>query len=83
MFLCMLNSRRLNNMGYSDKMFEEALDSLREDNRKLQSNLEKQILTNADFSGITNEMLVYIEKQDDKDYLYFVDLVDKALERNR
>ena len=83
MFLCMLNSRRLNNMGYSDKMFEEALDSLREDNRKLQSNLEKQILTNADFSGIINEMLVYIEKQDDKDYLYFVDLVDKALERNR
>jgi len=70
-------------MGYSDKMFEEALDSLREDNRKLQSNLEKQILTNADFSGIINEMLVYIEKQDDKDYLYFVDLVDKALERNR
>lgn len=70
-------------MGYGDRLFEEALDSLREDNRKLQSNLEKQILTNADLSGIINEMLVYIEKQDDKDYLYFVDLVDKALERNR
>lgn len=73
-------------MSYGDRMFEEALDSLREDNKRLQSNLEKQVLTNADLSGIINEMLIYIEKQDNtlqKDYMYFVKLVEKVLERNR
>ena len=70
-------------MGYGDRMFEEALDSLREENAKLQKNLEKHVLIGAEFSGIINEMLKYIEQKDDKDYLYFVDLVEKALERNR
>ena len=37
----------------------------------------------ADFSNIINEMLKYIEEKDDKDYLYFVDLVEKAIERNK
>ena len=70
-------------MGYGDRMFEEALDSLREENNKLQKNLEKHVLIGADFSGIINEMLKYIEQKDNKDYLYFVNLVEKALERNR
>ena len=71
-------------MGSEDnKMFEDALNDLREENAKLQKNLEKHVLMGADFSGIINEMLKYIEKKDDKDYLYFVNLVEKALERNR
>ena len=40
-------------------------------------------MVGAEFSGIINEMLKYIERKDDKDYLYFVKLVEKALERNR
>jgi len=79
----MLSLKRLNNMGYSDRLFEEALENLREENAKLQKNLEKHVLMGAEFSGIINEMLKYIEQKDDKDYLYFVDLVEKALERNR
>ena len=46
MLLCMLISRRLNNMGYSDRMYEEALVSLREENDKLEktvASLEKLI----------------------------------------
>jgi len=42
----MLISRRLNNMGYGDRMFEEALQSLREENDKLEkqvASLEKLI----------------------------------------
>lgn len=70
-------------MGYADKMFEEALDSLREDNKKLRENLDKHIQIGADFSGIINEMLAYIEQKDDKDYLRFVEMVEKAIERNR
>lgn len=70
-------------MGYGDKMFEEALESLREENAKLQENLEKHVMVGAEFSGIINEMLKYIEQKDNKDYLYFVGLVEKALERNR
>ncbi|NBP02116.1 MAG: hypothetical protein EBU90_18690 [Proteobacteria bacterium] len=70
-------------MGYGDKMFEEALESLREENAKLQKNLEKHVMVGAEFSGIINEMLKYIEQKDSKDYLYFVKLVEKALERNR
>ena len=75
--------RVVTNMGYGDKVYEEALHSLREENVQLQKNLEKHVLMGADFSGIINEMLKYIEQKDDKDYLYFVDLVEKALERNR
>lgn len=70
-------------MGYSDKMFEEALESLREDNKELRKNLDKHIQIGAEFSGIINEMLAYIEQKDDKDYLRFVEMVEKTLERNR
>jgi len=67
----------------SDNIYLEALEGLREDNVKLQKNLEKHVMVGAEFSGIINEMLKYIEQKDNKDYLYFVGLVEKALERNR
>jgi len=70
-------------MGYGDRMFEEALESLREENATLQKHLEKHVMMGAEFSGIINEMLKYIEQKDNKDYLYFVNLVEKALKRNR
>jgi len=67
----------------SDKIYLEAIDSLREENEKLQKNLEKHVMVGAEFSGIINEMLKYIEQKDNNDYLYFVKMVEKALERNR
>lgn len=70
-------------MSEATRMFEEALDSLREDNKKLRENLDKHIQIGAEFSGIINEMLAYIEQKDDKDYLRFVEMVEKAIERNR
>lgn len=70
-------------MGYADKMFEEALESLREDNVKLRKDLDRHIQIGADFSGIINEMLAYIEQKDDKDYLRFVEMVEDALQRSR
>lgn len=70
-------------MGYADRMFEEALESLREDNKKLREDLDKHIQIGADFSNIINEMLAYIEKKDDKDYLLFVEMVEDALQRSR
>lgn len=70
-------------MGYSDRMFEEALDSLREDNQKLRENLDKHIQIGAEFSGIINEMLGRFYDLSKKDYDYFCKIVEKALERNR
>jgi len=70
-------------MSEATKMFEEALESLREDNQTLRKNLDKHIQIGAEFSNIINEMLGYIEKKDKEDYLYFVKMVEKALERNR
>ena len=67
----------------SDKIYEEALESLREDNKELRKNLDKHIQIGAEFSNIINEMLGYVEKKDKEDYLYFVKMVEKALERNR
>jgi len=70
-------------MSEATKMFEEALESLREDNQTLRKNLDKHIQIGAEFSNIINEMLGYLEKKDKEDYLYFVKMVEKALERNR
>jgi len=67
----------------SNRMFEEALEYLREDNKELRKNLDKHIQIGAEFSNIINEMLGYIEKKDKENYLYFVKMVEKALERNR
>jgi len=67
----------------SNRMFEEALNDLREHNEQLRKNLDKHIQIGAEFSNIINEMLGYIEKKDKEDYLYFVKMVEKALERNR
>ena len=67
----------------SNKIYEDALESLREENQKLRKNLDKHIQIGAEFSNIINEMLGYIEKKDKEDYLYFVKIVEKALERNR
>ena len=78
MFPCMWSLKKV-----SDSIYLEALENLREENAKLQKNLEKHILIGTEFSNIINEMLKYIEQKDDKDYLYFVDLVEKALERNK
>jgi hypothetical protein len=64
-------------------MYEEALNDLREGNDQLRKNLDKHIQIGAEFSGIINEMLGYIEKKDREDYLYFVKMVEKALERSR
>ena len=36
-------------MGYSDKMFEEALSDLREDNKELRKNLDKHVQIGAEF----------------------------------
>jgi len=70
-------------MSEATRMFEEALESLREDNQTLRKNLDKHIQIGAEFSNIINEMLGYVEKKDKEDYLYFVKMVEKALERNR
>lgn len=70
-------------MGYSDRMFEEALEPLREDNSKLRKDLARHIQIGADFSGIINEMLKYVEGKNREDFLYFTKMVEKALERNR
>lgn len=70
-------------MSETTRMFEEALNDLREDNKKLRENLDKHIQIGAEFSGIINEMLAYIEQKDDKDYLRFVEMVEKAIEGNR
>jgi hypothetical protein len=70
-------------MSYSNKIYEEALNDIKEDNKKLRKDLDRHIQIGAEFSGIINEMLAYIEQKDDKDYLRFVEMVEKALERNR
>jgi len=71
-------------MGSVDnKIMEDALNDLREQNSTLRKNLDKHIQIGTEFSGIINEMLGYIEKKDKEDYLYFVKMVEKALERNR
>jgi len=70
-------------MSEATKMFEEALKDLRESNDQLRKNLDKHIQIGAEFSNIINELLGYVEKKDKEDYLYFVKMVEKALERNR
>ena len=70
-------------MSEATKMFEEALKDIREDNQTLRKNLDKHIQIGAEFSNIINEMLGYVEKKDKEDYLYFVKMVEKALEKNR
>jgi len=70
-------------MSETTKMFEDALRDLRENNDQLRKNLDKHIQIGAEFSNIINEMLGYVEKKDKEDYLYFVKMVEKALERNR
>ena len=70
-------------MGYSDRMFEEALESLREDNKTLRDNLDKHIQIGADFAGIINEMLKYVEGKNREDFLYFTKMVEQALERSK
>ena len=70
-------------MSEATRMFEEALESLREDNQTLRKNLDKHIQIDAEFSNIINEMLGYIEKKDKEDFLYFVKMVERALERSR
>jgi len=70
-------------MSEATRMYEEALESLREDNQTLRKNLDKHIQIGAEFSNIINEMLGYIEKKNKEDYLYFVKMVEEALERNR
>jgi len=71
-------------MGSVDnKIMEDALNDLREQNSTLRKNLDKHIQIGTEFSGIINEMLGYVEKKDKEDYLYFVKMVEKALERNR
>lgn len=70
-------------MGYADRMFEEALESLREDNKRLRENLDKHIQIGAEFSGIINEMLGRFHVLSKEDYDYFCKIVEKALKRNR
>lgn len=70
-------------MSEATKMFEEALESLREDNQRLRNDLDTHIQIGADFSGIINEMLKYVEGKDKQDFLYFTKMVEKALEGSR
>jgi hypothetical protein len=70
-------------MSYSNEIYEEALNDIKEDNKKLRRDLDRHIQIGAEFSGIINEMLAYIEQRDDKDYLRFVEMIENALERNR
>jgi len=70
-------------MSEATRMFEEALESLREDNLRLRKDLDTHIQIGADFSGIINEMLKYVEGKDKQDFLYFAKMVEKVLERNR
>ena len=70
-------------MSESTKMFEEALESLREDNKKLREDLDTHIQIGADFAGLVNEMLKYIEDKNKEDYLYFAKMVEKVIIRNR
>jgi hypothetical protein len=70
-------------MNCSNKIYEEALNDIREDNKKLRKDLDRHTQIGAEFSGIINEMLAYIEQKDDKDYLRFVEMIEKALERNK
>jgi hypothetical protein len=70
-------------MSYSNEIYEVALNDIKEDNKKLRRDLDRHIQIGAEFSGIINEMLAYIEQKDDKDYLRFVEMIEKALERNR
>jgi hypothetical protein len=70
-------------MSYSNKIYEEALNDIKEDNKTLRRDLDRHIQIGAEFSDIINEMLTYIEQKDDKDYLRFVEMIEKALERNR
>jgi len=66
-------------MGYADRMFEEALESLREDNLKLRNDLDKHVQVGIEFSNIINEMLGVIHSKSNEDYKYFVERVEKAL----
>lgn len=70
-------------MGYADRMFEEALESLREDNKKLRENLDRHVQIGAEFSGIINEMLGRFHDLNKEDYNYFCKIVEKALQRSR
>jgi hypothetical protein len=70
-------------MSYSNEIYEVALNDIKEENKKLRRDLDRHIQIGAEFSGIINEMLAYIEQKDDKDYLRYVEMVEKALERNR
>jgi hypothetical protein len=70
-------------MSYSNEIYEVALNDIKEDNKKLRRDLDRHIQIGAEFSGIINEMLAYIEQRDDKDYLRFVEMIENALERNR
>lgn len=71
-------------MGSEDnRMMEEALESLREDNKELRKNLDKHIQIGAEFSGIINEMLGRFYDLNKEDYDYFCKIVEKALKRNR
>jgi len=44
-------------MSYSNRMFEEELNSLREDNQKLRNDLDNHVQVGIEFSNIINEML--------------------------
>lgn len=68
-------------MGYADKMFEEALDSLREDNKKLRDDLDKHVQFGIASANVINEFLLYVSKKDKADYDYFVKLVEDALKK--
>lgn len=70
-------------MSEATRMFEEALDSLREDNDRLRKNLDTHIQIGADFAGLINEMLKYIQGKDKEDFLYFSKMVEKVIHRNR
>jgi hypothetical protein len=66
-------------MSYSNRMFEEELNSLREDNQKLRNDLDNHVQVGIEFSNIINEMLGVFYNKNNEDYKYFVERVEKAL----
>lgn len=60
-------------------MFEEELNSLREDNQKLRNDLDNHVQVGIEFSNIINEMLGVFYNKNNEDYKYFVERVEKAL----
>lgn len=71
-------------MSESTRMFEETINSLREENEKLKKTSDNHVQYAVSFANIVNEMLKYIALKDKEhstnDLPYFVGLLSKIVE---